>query len=614
MGMVNVLPGGPDVDNSPDPDAGSEASVPPTEPAPVPPEADRSKEFNLLGDGFKFMPGTERDGNGWKFTGHGNAIRRKVGTDRFATPADYISNPPILRAGNHIKNNGKDFVLAGRIADIDPDATATLSLLSAPDIVFDEERRPFPGVSVSISQKGIVVSAHNGGKPVEQKIAFTTPSARRDFWVKQIGNVITIGSGDQQVAINANLFAKTGSVWFGLDGTKGKQFTLEQLNAYPANGNEIAVQTQLELGKFNPNDPQSLQALVGDGVLLGTAVDLTPLAIYPEYAKLVGQQVGAIKPEMASKPQAFLPGGPDKDGNLKDSDFVWQETDALVELAKRSGKKVHFHTILFGEALSADTEAFLQAGAEGRVSQEAVDNFIMQLVTKVVERYKDDVEAFDIINEPLMDYSDNEGEGFDLATGRIYRENAWFKATKGPRYIELGCKAAKAAGAKTVVVNEFGCEGDDDRAKALEDIAVPLKKKGYLDAIGLQSHIDEYDLENWREEEDNNKLQEGYVFDDISARIAQFTRHGLGVYISELTVDASERDQAIFCAGLFRAIKHLNAGGKKNVRGVYWWGLANHDAYVSVPEGPNTEAPWGWKNGKPVAKEVIAAIKSGWRR
>jgi endo-1,4-beta-xylanase len=586
-------------------------AAPSAEPDPaIPPEFVKGKEVDTIGKGtWKFMAGTKPGAKGLDVSILGLSLRPEIGTDTYAKASEAIPLTALNTYGTHLKTGDSDFGILTRLSAIDGEE-ASVTFNAAPDLIFDERVERAPRVQVTASGNTLVVTVWNEGgedAPEPQKIELKDTDGQAEFWVKQEGNQVVVGSGDQHVAFDADLFKKSGNVWFGFDGSKGATFSVDELKAYPIGDNSevTTVDTStVKLGKPVASGFQSIAHQHRPDVTIGTTTaDLGPIAQYPQLAEIVGANAGSIKPERIGKMQNLLPGGPDKDGNIRDEDFNWAELDAFVDLAERNGKKVHMHTLIFGEAMSSATEDFLKNVADGKIPREAAKNFMESYINKVVGRYKDRVKEWDVVNEPLEDT-----EKFDKDAGRIYRKNAWFNAFGGTEYVRVACEAAKRAGAETVIVNDNGMETDDDRAQAMLDLTAELRNQGYVDGIGFQAHLDsgeDSDIDSWSED---GVVQESYVFDDMTTRFNQFK--GFKVYISEMSIDSDNaHEQAVVSHGMMRAAMHA-----ENVKGVEWWGLATGPFYMTSENGQNgNDAPWDWKNNQPVQKQTVGAIQQGLR-
>ncbi|MET0779299.1 MAG: endo-1,4-beta-xylanase [Candidatus Saccharimonadales bacterium] len=594
----------------------ADTGVNPSEAAPdvdaeiaLPPEFDKGREVNaIVGGTWKFMPGAEAiPDNGLHITGLGRTLRPEVGTDVYADDSQRIPLSTINAYGTHVKTGNADFGLAVRLSKIEGDA-ASVNLFAAPDLVFDERIERAPRINVTATSDTLTVTVWNKGgeNPAEPKqIMLQHGGQHTDFWVKQAGGQVVVGSVDQSVAFTADLFKASGNVWFGFDGDRGTTFDVDELKAYSVGQGtapELVDTSKLKLGAPLPSGFQAIAHSKRPDMAIGTTfADFTALARYPQLGELVGNHFGTIKPEGIGKMQDILIDGPDKDGNIRDEDFNWAEMDAFVDLAERNGKEVHMHTLIFGEALPPKAEQFLKDVAEGKLPREAAKNFVQQYVTKFVSRYKDRIKKWDVDNEPLADT-----ENYDK-DGNPYRKHAFYKAFGGTEYIRVSCEAAKRAGAEVVIINENGMETDDDRKGSMHALSDELHSQGYVDAIAFQAHIDEGDIKNWFNDE-TGKVDETYVFGDMTTRFAQFA--GYQLHISEFSIDHPDPHvQAIVAHGMMRAAMHA-----KNVKGISWWGATNGPFYMTSEHGQlGNDAPWGWQGDHPVQKEAVGAIQQGLR-
>jgi GH35 family endo-1,4-beta-xylanase len=591
----------------------------------LPAEFDPSNRKSMLTDTWNMLGAVRNKHGGMDVKASGWAVR-KVDDD------GYIPRHPQLLYGPRVNTKGNDFGIAARMSDVKTEQ-ATVYMHSTPDILLDEQVYRMPSVSATIKGDKVIINVYDGKKnePAEtHTIAATSTEDGTDVWFQQKGDHVIVGSGTKKQAIETAMFEKSKQVIFGADG----DFALRNLDVY-STGNEPVEIRDTSTEALPPLDPSGFQALArANGrkdFIIGTALDLGPL----DEVRPVLSQVGGIKTEMLAKMQAVFKGAPAENGDITEADFEWQEVDAFVDLARRdehNKRNVDMHTLIFGEAMPAGVEAFLRKCAETK-NKTAAANFMKQYITTFVDRYKDAVDTWDVVNEPLADTGDD--------NSATLRKHLWYEAFGGTEeggieYITLACQTARDAGAKRIRINENGCETNVPRRNKLRSIARPLKKAGILDAIGLQSHLDF----GW-EENDEGELEENgdiseyvnddgvvdptYVRDEYETYFSIFEQDGLEVDITELSIDVDESDrkhkqsretiQAIVHAGIFdAAMKH------KNVHSVYWWGMVNGDYYMTSERENGkiirgNDAPYNADaKGKPVSRQnIVGAIKAGIR-
>lgn len=593
---------------------------PPTEVTPdvsIPlPELDKSHEVDLLAGGtWKFMPGARQEGSALRVQETGLTIRKHP--DEWADPniPEHIPNPPLNSYGTYLETGGQDFGITMLIGDLKADEPAVINLHSEPDFIYDERRYVHAKTQVAVHEDRVVVRVWHGNGPdadETQEIIFGQAVREAGIWVRQHGSQVIVGAGEKQVVFGSDMFAASGQVWFGMDGN----FSLTSLKAYPKeNAAEFgaADASKVQLGKQTGNGLQVLAAKRRSDLLIGAAVHPTPITRFGKVAETIGNHFGGLKPETSGKMQAIYVGEPEADGSAKPEHFIWDELDAFVDLARRAGRKYNLHTLIFGEAMPKAVEQMLQDIANGKRPLEHAEQFLNTYIPLVVKRYPD-AEAIDVVNEPLADTSI-----FDVDGGVVMNENAWFNAfntrNEGARYIEVACTAARKAGARKILLNDNGAETDDARADALLAIAEPLRRKGVLDGIGLQAHLDAGDLEHWIRRDRSASENEKAVYQHMSARFAWFARSGLEVQISELSMDEEDPHiQAQVAAGFMRA-----AIRSRNVSAVWLWSPINGPwGFTAEPgEGYNisngNDGPWGWNDDREVTveKETLGGFRHG---
>lgn len=581
----------------------------------LPPEFDRRHELDLAGKGaWSFMPGVTPDGGKLHVRKTGRALRTLPETWAGDTP-EYIADPPINIYGTHLQTNGKDFGIGVQLSGIRQDRPAILTFYSQPDYAYDERRYTQPRTQVTVYADHMLVEVWNGNGPTadaQNVITSKVPLDHNGFWLRQEGKQVVVSANQQEVRCDATMFAASGEVWFGFDG----EYTVDVLTAYPAQkGSAVTMvdTSSVSLPALLPNSLQSTAAAHRPSLRIGAAVTMTPVVRYGAVAETIGREFGALKPETTGKMQAIYVGQPGPDGRVDTQDFIWDELDAFVDLARRNGRAYNLHALAFGEAIPAGVEALLRDVAAGRRPLQHAVNFINSYAQVYVSRYPD-AAAIDVVNEPLADTG-----VFDPELGLVWNENAWWKAfggkNGGERYIEAWCNAARKAGAKNIYINDNGAETSDARAKALIAIAEPLRRKGLVQGVGLQAHLDRDDIEEWyaagAPDLDNAKA----VYEYMSARFAQFARAGLQVQVSELSIDEDDPHvQAMVGYGFMRAAVHA-----ANVSAVFLWSPVNGPWGFTAEPNSNYEiqtgndGPWDWDaaHKRVTVKETLGGYKLG---
>ncbi|WP_273567258.1 endo-1,4-beta-xylanase [Maribacter halichondriae] len=158
----------------------------------------------------------------------------------------------------------------------------------------------------------------------------------------------------------------------------------------------------------------------------------------------------------------------------EDSIPDFTRVDSLVSYTKKNGMR------LFGRALvwHYGLPKWISKTTEEKGAAWA-DTFLRKYIDTVVPRYKDDVVAWDVVNE-----------AFDTKTG-AYRKTFWYE-TFGKEYIEKAFRYAHAADPDAkLFYNDFGQEKYPEKLDSIIAMVYDFKNRGVpIRGIGLQMHLE----------------------------------------------------------------------------------------------------------------------------
>src|SRR5690242_9629932 len=218
------------------------------------------------------------------------------------------------------------------------------------------------------------------------------------------------------------------------------------------------------------SDIPSLYQTLGGYFPVGAAI--WPGALSGPHAQLLVKHFNSIVAENAMKMAYLQP---------TEGAFDFRVPDALVDFAKAH------HMLMRGTTLVwyRQNPSWLFKDAEGndlRLSPESKALLLRRLKTyirTVVSRYKDDVYAWDVVNEAI---DPTQPDGF--------RRSPWFEIT-GTDYIDTSFRTAReAAPHAKLFINDYNTT-DPTKRMFLYNLVKGLRARGVpIDGIGHQMHID----------------------------------------------------------------------------------------------------------------------------
>lgn len=241
-----------------------------------------------------------------------------------------------------------------------------------------------------------------------------------------------------------------------------------------------------------------LKKLFGDDFLIGVAVN--ERCFTGDAAKLVVENFNTITAENAMKPANVLfsrpqrpqgapqgqspqaqnrpqriPQAPLKLDTVNGLVFNWASADRHAEFARENNLKVRGHTLVWHSQTPA---SFFTDDQGNQLSKEQLYARMKDYMTVVMNRYKDIIFCWDVVNEAL---SDNDGE--------IYRTASKWYEICGKDYIAQAFRTARSINpdVKLIyndynIVNPAKLERCYTMLKELKDAGVPV------DGVGLQAH------------------------------------------------------------------------------------------------------------------------------
>lgn len=464
-----------------------------------------NKHLNLLQSGWNYMPGVEPQADGLHVSHIGQAIVRQDGS-----PGQV--NPAVNLFGTHLYVT-KDYTLKAILKDIK--GTASFRLYTEPPIIQDEFRIEPKSLDFVFKDSTLTIKKWVGYKRqnvYEQKPISTSyiiePQANTTLTLQRKNNQLVVSVNEKQLAKFTYDTLFKNDLWFGLSTeNSGDSYTVSSLDTETvASSNDVALINTQDTTVNSTPASTALQALAKNkrpDFLIGAATALAPSVADSKYSNLAyGGNFGAITTENALKWQSIHPGP-----NV----YNFKHADALVAIAKKNNLKVQGHTLVFGEA---NPQWVQDLPVTTATDKEHIKQVMIDHIRQTVSHFKDQVYAWDVINEPLAD------DDSDKVTLRPHK---WFVAM-GEEYIATAFRTARQADPHAkLYINDFGLEADGDRWDAMLALVTKLKAADVpIDGVGFEAHV----------YESNDKIDPA----TLRAHIRALAAIGVTSHISEMDV------------------------------------------------------------------------------
>lgn len=295
------------------------------------------------------------------------------------------------------------------------------------------------------------------------------------------------------------------------------------------------------------------------------------------YGAMYAREARVLTSELEFKMGVLRP----TDGTI---DFA--PADRLVAFADTHKLDIRGHTLIWND--------YLPDWIHG-LDRDAVEHLLETHIVTVLERYKDRVSSWDIVNEPIGPW--------DRLPGNLRKGP--FLTALGEDYITRSFEIARrTAPGLELVLNEAQTESDDENGatfrSSLFNLVQRLKDKGApIDAIGLQCHIDS---------------ARPYDFPKFAAWVESLAALGFRILLTELDVndralpnDTVQRDKAVAAIyrGFLSEILQVKA-----VSTLTLWQMADHTSWLYYDAARKT--PRAMRRPRPLIYDTGFRRKRAW--
>lgn len=341
---------------------------------------------------------------------------------------------------------------------------------------------------------------------------------------------------------------------------------------------------------FAQSGETGLKDAYKDYFSIGVAVNMRNIA-NPEQIAIIKKDFNSITAENDMKPQPTEPAY---------GQFNWENADKIANFCRSNGIKLRGHCLMWhaqiGEWMYKDEKGNL-------VSKEKLFQNMKHHITAIVERYKDVIYAWDVVNEAI---SDGGWQGGWRGMGEQpspYRNSPLYQIA-GDEFIKKAFIYAREADPNVLLFYNDYNAADPGKRDRIYNMVKSMKEEGVpIDGIGMQGHYNVY----------------GPSMEDVDAALTKYSTIVKHIHITELDIRANQemggqlnfsRDggnisqvvktlQEDQYARLFKVLrKH-----KDVVDNVTFWNLSDRDSWLGARNYP---LPYD-ENYKP--KRVYSIIK-----
>ncbi len=306
--------------------------------------------------------------------------------------------------------------------------------------------------------------------------------------------------------------------------------------------------------KSESKEPKRLSEVYQDYFPIGVAV--SPRALKGDEAPLIRSQFASMTPENVMKMGPIHP---------EEDRYNWGPADEIVEFARANNMLLRGHTLCWHN----QTPDWLFQ-PDSSLTKEELLSRLEAHITAVVSRYKDDIYAWDVVNEVISS-----------KPGEFYRESAWYRIC-GKEFVSKAFEYARNADPDVeLYYNDYDVINPVKRERIHQMIRELMDDKVPIDGVGIQGHWSVYEPTE----------------DQLRATISAFTDLGLKIQITELDVSIYEKehsarkpmptDSDVFTEELkkkqadqYEMIFRVLRDYKEHITGVTFWNISDRHSWL----------------------------------
>ena len=318
-------------------------------------------------------------------------------------------------------------------------------------------------------------------------------------------------------------------------------------------------------------DQKGLKDAYKEYFTVGVAVNMRNVS-NPDQIALIKQNYNSMTAENDMKPGSLQP---------REGQFNWGNADKIANFCRENGIKLRGHCLCW-HAQFAD---WMFEGENGEpANKELFYERLRTHIHAVVNRYKDIVYAWDVVNEAIVDgpYLDQQGN-----KRNPYRNSRHYRLC-GEEFIAKAFEFAREADPNALLFYNDYNAADPAKRDRIYEMVKQMKEAGVpIDGIGMQGHYNVY----------------GPSIEDVEAAIVKYSSIVNVIHFTELDVRANTEmgGQLQFNRGQERPIEpQINALQEEQynnlfkvfrkhsnvVKNVTFWNLSDRDSWLGVNNYP----------------------------
>ncbi|MGJ9385617.1 endo-1,4-beta-xylanase [Salipaludibacillus sp. CF4.18] len=297
---------------------------------------------------------------------------------------------------------------------------------------------------------------------------------------------------------------------------------------------------------------------------IGAAVE--PYQLEGRQGKILKHHYNSLVAENAMKPISLQP---------VEGEWNWEGADKIVEFARENDMELRFHTLVWHNQVPAwffqDENGNPMVDETDEIKREENKALLLERmkthIQTVVERYKDDVDSWDVVNEAIDD-------------GGGLRNTPWYQIT-GTDYIKVAFETARkyAADDSKLYINDYNTEVSPKR-ESLHELVSELVDEGVpIDGVGHQAHIQI----GWPSLEDTQTSFEMFAELGLDNQVTELdvSLYGWPPDNAYQTFDAIPEEDFESQADRYDELFELYEEMGADLSSVTFWGIADNHTWLS---------------------------------